>query len=97
MTDAQFWKIVNDIVSMSKGNPIIMTGLPSIDNSNDTLRHTRALEIVEKINNLYSTWNDTEKKSVEWFFTGGWDPATVKTQLGTHRAEMLLAEKKKSP
>ncbi len=46
-----------------------MTGLALIDEGNEQLLHTRAIEIIEKINSLERNSSREEKRAIQWIDT----------------------------
>ena len=87
MTEEQFQKIIDAIVQQAKPLPHIMTGLPAIDERNDQLRFTRALEILEKIVALEDSAKEQEKRAVVWIDSFGFSREDLRTELQKHWAQ----------
>lgn len=95
MNKEKFWITIQAIVDGAKPNQHIMTGLPAIDESNEQLRFTRAIEILEKATNLYDTANATEKKGMEFLNSFGTDMKTLTTELQKFWASYRVEAQKK--
>lgn len=63
MNDGQFTAAIQKILDGARANPQLMTGLPAIDEANEQLRFTRALEILDKAIELESGSSPDEKKA----------------------------------
>ena len=90
MDDASFEKAVRTLIDGARGNSQIMTGLRQIDEAIPQLRFTRALEILEKIQILWSQMTQAEKNALDWYTKI--QPSFSKQELTDHWTKMQFRQ-----
>lgn len=95
MTETEFTNAVQTLLDGARGNMQVMTGLPAIDETNDQLRFTRALEILEKIISLKDSSTPAELKALEWANRLSTDLPTFRTSFMKHWSEKRVQQQKR--